>query len=183
MVTRTHRGQYTYADYLQTPDDVRYELIEGELIVAPAPIPLHQRIGMRFSNRIGPFVETNALGELFASPTDVYLSDTNAVQPDLLFVSAARADIITETNVQGAPDLVIEIASPSTEERDRTIKRDLYAQFGVLEYWLADPVGETVEPLRLDNGRYVAAGIYRKSDTLTTPLLPGLEIDLDEIFA
>ena len=182
MVTRIQQGPFTYADYLLTPDDVRYELINGELIMAPAPVPRHQRVGMRFSNRMGPFIDENALGELFAAPIDVYLSDTNLVQPDILFISAARAHIITETNIQGAPDLVIEIASPRTQDDDRTVKRELYERFGVLEYWMAYPLSQTVDALRLENGRFVDSGHYGRSETLTTPLLPGLRIDLSKVF-
>ena len=182
MVTQTRQGPYTYADYLETPDDVRYELIEGELIMAAAPTIWHQRVGMRFSNRMGPFVEANGLGELFAAPTDVHLSDRNVLQPDLFFISAAREHIIGEANIQAAPDLVIEIASTSTEERDRTVKQDIYALFGVLEYWRAYPLTNTVEVLRLESGRFVSIGVYGLGDTLTTPLLPGLAIDLNEIF-
>ena len=182
MVTRTRKGPHTYADYLLTPDDVRYELIDGELIVAPTPIPLHQRIGMRFTNRMGPFIEEHDLGELLAAPMDVRFSDTNVLQPDILFISSERSHIIGETNIQGAPDLIIEIASPSTEERDRGVKQELYALFGVLEYWRAYPRTRTVEILRLENGRLVSAGVYGPRAILSTPLLPGLNIDLDEIF-
>ena len=182
MVTRTRRGPYTYADYLLTPDDVRYELIDGELILAPTPIPLHQRIGMRFTNRMGPFIEEHDLGELLAAPMDVHFSDTNVLQPDILFISNERSHIIGETNIQGAPDLVIEIASPSTEDRDRGVKQELYALFGVLEYWRAYPITQTVEVLRLETGQYVSVGVYGPGATLSTPLLPGLNIDLDEIF-
>ena len=182
MVTQTQQGQYTYADYLETTDDVRYELIEGELIMAAAPSIAHQRVSIGFISRMGPFIKGNALGELFAAPTDVYLSDTNVLEPDLLFVSAARAHIIGEANIQGAPDLVIEIASPSTEDRDRGVKQELYALFGVLEYWRTDPLIQTVEVLRLENGGFVSVGVYGRTDTLTTPLLPGLVIDLNEIF-
>ena len=182
MVTRTVRGPYTYADYLLTPDDVRYELIDGELIVAPTPIPLHQRISMNFSNLLGPFVKGNGLGQLFAAPLDVVLSNTNVLQPDILFISNERSHIIGETNIQGAPDLIIEIASPSTEEHDRGVKQDLYALFGVLEYWRVYPLSQTVEALRLESARLVPAGVYALGDTLTTPLLPGLSIDLAEIF-
>lgn len=182
MVTRTLKGPYTYADYLLTPDDVRCELIDGELIVAPTPIPLHQRIGMRFTNRMGPFIERHSLGELLAAPMEVRFSNTNVLQPDILFISNERSHIIGETNIQGAPDLVIEIASPSTEERDRGVKQEIYASFGVLEYWRAYPLTQTVESLRLENGRLVLMGVYGLGDTLTTPLLPGLVIELDEIF-
>ena len=182
MVTRTSRGPYTYADYLLTPDDARYELIDGELIVAPTPIPLHQRISMNFSNLLGPFIKAQGLGQLLAAPLDVFLSDTNVLQPDILFISNERSHIIGETNIQGAPDLVIEIASPSTEQRDRGVKQELYALFGVLEYWRAYPRTQTVEVLRLENGRLVSVGVYGSGTNLTTPLLPGLNIDLDEIF-
>ena len=182
MVTQTRQGPYTYADYLLTPDDERYELIEGQLIMAPTPIPLHQRISMNFSSLMGPFIKSHGLGELFAAPLEVHFSDVNILQPDLLFVSPARAHIITNSNIQGAPDLVIEIASTRTRTLDRTVKRDLYERFGVLEYWMADPVAETVEVLRLENGRFASVGVYGRTDTITTPLLPGLAIDLNEVF-
>ena len=182
MVTPTQRGRYTYADYLLTPDDVRYELIEGELTMAAAPSIAHQRVVRNFAVRMSPFVDANGLGEIFMAPTDVYFSDTNVLEPDLLFVSTARAHIITEANIQGAPDLVIEIASPSTEDLDRGVKEEIYALFGVLEYWRAYPLTKTVEALRLQDGRFVTIGSYGLGDTLTTPLLPGLAINLDEIF-
>ena len=182
MVTQTRQGPFTYADYLLTPDDVRYELIDGALIMAPAPLPLHQRVVTRFSNRLGPFIEVHGLGDLFTAPIDVYLSETNLVQPDLLYVSTARANIITETNIPGAPDLVIEVASPRTQEYDLTVKRELYERFGVLEYWVAFPRAPAVAALRLANGRFVDAGHYTRQDILTTPLLPGLRIDLSRVF-
>ena len=182
MVTRTRRGPYTYADYLLTPDDVRYELIEGELIMAPAPIPRRQLISVYFVMFLAPFVRNNGLGWIFSAPIDVHLSDTNLLQPDIIFVSDERERIIGETNIQGAPDLVIEIASTRTRTLDRTVKRELYERFGVLEYWMVDHVAETVEVLRLENGRFVTIGHYTRADSITTPLLPGLAIDLNEIF-
>ena len=182
MVTRTRRGPYTYADYLLTPDDERYELIEGELIMAPAPIPRHQLISAYFVMFLAPFVRNNGLGWIFPAPIDVHLSDTNLLQPDILFVSNERERIIGETNIQGAPDLVIEIASTRTQEHDRTVKRELYERFGVLEYWMVDHVEEAVEVLRLENGKFMSVGVYGRTDTLTTPLLLGLVIDLNEIF-
>ena len=139
MVTQTQRGRSPNADYLLTPDDVRYELIDGALVMAPAPIPLHQRVVTRFSNRLGPYIAENGLGELFTAPIAVCLSETNPAPPDLLLVVAARARIITETNIQGAPDLVIEVASPRTQEYELTVKRELYARFGAPECWAALP--------------------------------------------
>ena len=182
MVTQTRQGQYTYADYLETPDDERYELIEGQLIMAPSPTPRHQLISAYFVMFLAPFVRNNRLGWIFSAPIDVHLSDTNLFQPDILFVSNERERIIGDTNIQGAPDLVIEIASTRTRTLDRTVKRDLYERFGVLEYWMANPVEETVEVLRLENGRFASVGVYGRTDTITTPLLPGLAIDLNEVF-
>ena len=182
MVTRKPGVKFTYQDYLNTPDDVRYELIDGDLILAPAPTTQHQRVLINLAYQMGPFVRDNALGEVFVAPTDVYLSDTNVVQPDLLFVSAGRAEIITEPNIHGAPDLVVEIASPSTEERDLTVKLELYARFGVLEYWTTHPTNGTLERRTLVGGQFVVDGSYGTSDVLTSPLFPGLRIDLSQVF-
>ncbi len=183
MTTRPSLSPCTYQDYLNTPDDVRYELIDGELLVMePAPATSHQRVAVNLIVLLAPFAKVRGLGEVLVAPTDVRLSDTNVVQPDVIFVSAARTSIITERDVRGAPDLVIEIASPATEQRDRNVKMELYACYGVAEYWLADPMAAAVETLRLEDGRMVATGRYSRTDTFTTSLLPGLAIDLREIF-
>lgn len=183
MTTATSHTRYTYQDYLRTSDDIRYELIEGELLVMePAPTTSHQRVLLHLAVLLLPFVEDNALGEVLIAPTDVYLSDTNVLQPDLLFVSAARASIITEHDVHGAPDLVVEIASPATRRRDHGIKMELYARHGVAEYWLVDPATAILETLRLEDGRMVPAGRYGREETISTPLLPGLAINLTKVF-
>ena len=180
--TQTRPAPFTYADYARLPEEVRCEIIDGELIMAAAPNILHQRIILNFVRVMEPFIIDNRWGELFIAPTDVYLSDTNVVQPDLLFVAAARSGIITEAHIRGAPDLVIEIGSPTTVERDRTVKADLYARFGVAEYWLCNPTAETVDVRRLENGRLQLVGHYTRTDWLSTPLLPGLQIDLRAVF-
>ena len=182
MSTQPQPRSFTYRDYLDTPDDVRYQLIQGDLVREPAPTIPHQEVSRNLLSLLWPFVRDNGLGEVFAAPTDVYLSDTNVVQPDVLFVSAARAHLITERDVHGAPDLAIEIASPSTERRDRQVKREIYARHGVSEYWLVHPVHRTVETFRPEDGRFAAAGSYRGTDSFTTPLLPGLRIELDAVF-
>ena len=182
MVTPKPGVKYTYQNYLNSSDDVRYELIDGDLILAPAPTTPHQRVLLNLAVSLASFVRDNGLGEVFVAPTDVYLSDTNVVQPDLLFVAAGRAGIITEPNIHGAPDLVVEVASPSTESMDRNIKMELYARFGVAEYWMAHLVEATVEQLRLAGERYIVAGRYGATDILTSPLLPGLQVDLGRVF-
>ena len=111
------------------------------------------------------------------------LSDTDVVQPDLLFVSKERAHLLSGgDNVRGAPDLVVEILSPATAERDRGYKRALYAKHGVAEYWLVDPASESVSIHRLRNGELVVVQTFAKGHTLRSPLLAGFALELDEVF-
>ena len=182
MVITAPAHKRTYADYCLTPDDERYELLDGELIMVPAPSTGHQRIDTKLGWRLAQFVEQKSLGEVFFAPCDVVLSDINVVQPDLLFVSNARAHIITADNVQGPPDLVVEILSPSTANRDRTRKRALYAQYGVPEYWLVDPDTHTVTVLLLDDGDFEEVARYGAGKMLTSPTLPGFTVNLDDLF-
>ena len=182
MVTQTRPATYTYADYARLPEGVRCEIIDGELIMAASRNTKHQRIALDLLTILGLFSKDNRLGELFPAPTAVYLSETNVVEPDLLFITAARSQIITYDDIRGAPDLIVEIVSPATAEIDRTVKAELYGRFGVAEYWLCDQTAETVDVLRLVGGRLAPVGHYTLSDPLTTPLLPGLQIDLRDVF-
>ena len=158
MVTQKPRIKLTYEDYRTTPEDKRYELLDGELTMAPAPRTNHQRVQFELGLTLGQFVKDRELGEVFFAPTDVVLSDTDVVQPDILFVSSERAHIITEDNIQDAPDLVIEILSPGTADRDRGFKRALYAQHGVREYWLVGPDSATVTVLALEEEGFEVVG-------------------------
>ena len=182
VTTANPRIKFTYADYRNTPEDKRYELIDGELIMASAPRIIHQRTERKLVTLLDTFVEQNGLGEIFYAPTDVVLSDTDVVQPDILFVSNARAHIITEDNIRGAPNLVIEILSPSTAQRDRTLKRALYAKHGVQEYWLVDTDARTIAVLTLADHGFELAVVYGEGQTLASPLLPGFALDLDLVF-
>ena len=185
MAMRRQRTRFTYEDYLNTPDDVRYELLDGELVMAPSPSMRHQRIAGRMFVALQPYVERMELGQAYIAPVDVVLWDgdkADVMQPDLLFVSAARAGIVTEANVQGAPDLVIEILSPSTESRDRGYKRRRYARHGVREYWLVDPDAKSVEVLLLGENDYEVAGTYGPGQTLASPTMAGLAIEVGEVF-
>ena len=182
MITAQPTAKLTYADYCLTPDDERYELLDGELIVAPAPNSDHQRVDAKLGWRLAQFVEERDLGQVFFAPYDVVLSETDVVQPDLLFISKGRAYIITPANAHGAPDLVAEILSPSTVERDRTFKCALYARYGVSEYWLVDPDARTVTVLLLEASAFAEVARYGAGQTLTSPTLPGLAVNLDDIF-
>ncbi len=174
--------KFTYEDYLKTSDDERYELLDGELIIMPAPSIAHQHVAMKLGTRLDTFVEEGNLGVLYSAPTDVVLSDTDVVQPDLLFISSERAHIITPANIQGAPDLIVEIRSDSTAERDETLKRNLYAERGVKEYWLVDPDAMTIAVLLLREGGYAEVAAHRMGQALTSPTLKGFSVNLDEIF-
>lgn len=174
--------KFTYEDYVNAPEDKRYELLDGELLMTPAPAEIHQRISILLGWRLLQFVTENGLGRVYQAPFDVVLSDMDVVQPDLLFISNARAHIVTAANVQGAPDLVVEILSPSTAERDRTLKRRLYARHGVSEYWIVDTEAGSVEVLLLREGGFEVAGTYGGGDTLTSPTLRGFELGIDDMF-
>ena len=182
MVTVTTRVRFTYEDYLNTPEDKRYELLDGELIMVSSPNIPHQRTERKLGTRIDRFVEGRDLGEMFFSPTDVILSDTDVVQPDLLFVSHERMHIIAHNAIHGAPDLVVEILSPSTARRDLTFKRRLYAKYGVKEYWQVNIDERRVTVLSLGDNDYEVAAIYGSGETLTSPVLPGFTLAIDEIF-
>ena len=182
MVGPKPRTKLTYEDYAKTPDDERWELLNGELIMAPSPREAHQRIQTGLGWRLARFVEVRDLGKVYFAPFDVVLSDTDVVQPDIMFVSREREHIITHANIQGAPDLVVEILSPSTAERDRTVKLRLYAEHGVKEYWQVEPEAQTVTVLLLRDGIFEEVGSYGKGQSLSSPTLEGFIVSLDEIF-
>jgi len=176
------KKKYTYEDYLKTPDDKRYELIEGELLMTPSPITNHQRISGRIEFALRKFVSENDLGEVFDAPYDVYLDDENVVQPDMMFISKGRSKIIGEKNLQGAPDLVVEILSESTAYRDLIQKKKLYAKFGVKEYWIVVPEEKTIDIYNLKDKAYILYKSYSKDATLESMSLRGFRIELKNIF-
>ena len=136
-------AKLTYADYELFPDDdLRHEIIDGEHYVTASPITRHQRISRDLLYLIQSHLNTHPIGEVFGAPFDVVLSFTDVVVPDLIYLSKRRAHLLTVKNLQGAPDLVVEILSPSTRPRDEQLKRDLYERVGVAEYWLVDPDGD-----------------------------------------
>lgn len=182
MVTQKPKAKLTYADYAKTPEGERWELIDGELIMPPSPKEAHQRNQIGLGSRMFMFAEEHDLGRVYFAPFDVVLSNNDTVQPDLLFVSKERLDIITEDNVQGAPDLVVEIRSPSTARQDWTVKRELYALHGVKEYWLVDPEAATVSVLLLEDGELKVAGVYGEKDQVTSTVLKGFTIALADVF-
>lgn len=174
--------KFTYEDYLNTPEDKRYELIDGELFMTPAPGELHQRVSILLGSKLFQFASENNLGRVYVAPFDVVLSDLDVVQPDLLFVSNERSRIITPENVQGAPDLVVEILSPSTATRDTTFKRVLYARYGVREYWMVDTQEATITVLLPGDRGLEVADVYGEGETLTSATLQGFQLNIDDVF-
>lgn len=176
------KDKYTYEDYLRTPEDKRYELIGGELIMVPAPTMKHQEISIELSYLLMKYNKENDMGKFYVAPTDVYLDDENVVQPDILFVSKERSEIITEANVKGAPDLVVEILSPSSAYSDLVKKKALYARFGIKEFWVVAPDEKTVETFLLEGNTYRTSQSFSEADNLTSNMFPGLIIELKKLF-
>ncbi|MBI1812147.1 MAG: Uma2 family endonuclease [Nitrospirae bacterium] len=177
--------KWTYEDFLLFPDDgKRHELIDGEHIMSPSPITKHQRILLNIARIISNFLKSHRIGEVFIAPMDVVLSDFDVVEPDLLFIASPHASIITKKHIMGVPDLVVEILSVSSRKTDEIIKRRLYEQYGVQEYWIVDPELDSVKMYRIEGGGYVKVAelSVEAGDSLTTPCLPTLTIALSEIF-
>jgi len=185
-MAQTAPRKLTYDDLLALPEDgLRHELIDGEHYVTPAPTLRHQRVSRRLTVALDRFIERHDSGELFYAPCDVVFSPVNVVEPDLVFVAREHLGLLTESNIQGAPDLVVEILSPSTRKVDEDVKRQLYDRMGVREYWLADPLRDTIRVYRRTGEDFLLAAELSSgaAEVLTTPLLPGLEIPLARIFA
>ena len=176
----------TYDDFLLFPDDGRrHELIDGEHYVTPSPNVRHQEILGRLYLLIGTWLQGHRVGKIFVAPLDVLFSRFDVVEPDLLYVSNERAaEVLSVQHLTGAPDLVIEIASPGTRNRDETIKRRLYERSSVTEYWVVDPDIDVIRIYRRSGERFERpVELSREADdVLTTALLPGLEMPLARVF-
>jgi Uma2 family endonuclease len=179
----------TYEDFVDMPDDgLRHELIDGDHYVTAAPNPKHQRVVTNVTYWIRSYLEEHPLGEVYVGPLAVVFTPANFVQPDLLYVSHERLHrYMTRRELTGAPDLVVEVLSPSTRHVDQGAKLRLYERFGVPEYWMLEPLRDAVRVYRWRDGRLVLSAelVRAKSGSpqvLTTPLLPGLELPLTRIF-
>jgi len=180
------RVRLTYDDLVNLPDDgMRHEIIDGELYVTASPNLRHQIVSGHVHLLIGTWLEAHPIGRILYAPFDVKFSTFDVVEPDLLYVSHARAEtVLTRAFASGAPELVVEIGSPGTRKRDETIKKRLYERAGVDEYWFIDPEIDVVRVYRcLDGGFGPGSELSLDADdVLTTPFLPGLELRLADIF-
>src|SRR5438552_13756270 len=175
MATHPQTG-LTYEDLLSFPEDnCRRELIDGELIVTAAPATRHQDVVLRLGAQLLAHCQQHG-GRVFVAPTDVYLSESNVVEPDVLYLRPENAGRVEPQLVRSAPDVVIEVSSPSTRRLELVRKRALYERFGVPEYWFVDLDADRVECYRLDGDRYPAPTLFARDATLSPPGIPGFTI-------
>ena len=180
---RTEPRPFTVDDYMSLPEHgPRYQLVDGELYMAPSPNRRHQFISGEIEFILQKHLEAYPTGVIYHAPFDVQLTDITVVQPDIAYFSKQRSSYLTEHGAEGAPDLVVEILSPKTARLDLGVKREIYARTGVVELWIVEPEAELVKVYRLREGWQNPALTLSAEMTLTTPLLPGLEIDLKRVF-
>lgn len=173
---------FNYRDYLELPYDKRYEIIDGDLHMTPAPLTYHQKITRNIYLLLWEYVKKNNLGELLFAPVDVVFSNEDIVQPDIVFISKQKESILTEENIQGVPDLIIEVLSPSTRQWDKEIKLKLYEKYGVREYWIVDPEALSVEVYHLIDEGLKLYRSFTQTTHLRSLLLKNLKILIDAIF-
>jgi len=180
---RTETERLTAEEYRCLPaDGGRYQLIEGKLYMAPAPSSYHQEIVWNLTQILGGYLRQNPIGRVYLAPNDVYLSDRDVVQPDLLFLARSRQNLRQEDGLHGAPDLVIEVLSVATSQLDKKRKRVIYARAGVKEMWLIDPVLQQIHVYDFDRNPAKAVQLVEDDEDFTTPLLPGLKVSAPEVF-
>ncbi len=174
---------YTYADYALLPEGAPYQLIGGKLVMTPAPNTFHQIISMRLEARFVNFVTEKDLGIILDAPIDVYFEEKETYQPDIIFIAKNRLQIIEKAKVNGAPDLVVEILSPSTGYYDLKKKARTYARHGVKEYWVVDPEDQSIEVHVGQEGKFVLNQRVEGEGRVKSLVLEGLTVEAKEIFA
>lgn len=177
------QGFWTYDDYAALPEDGhRYEIVNGVLVMAPAPSPEHQAIVVRIAHYFFAHVELTGLGRVFTSPIDVELGPKHVYQPDVVVVLKAHEGIVHEKRIVGTPDLMVEVASRSTAAFDRLTKYDTYAHAGVAEYWIAKPATRSIEIMTLDGGEYRLLGSFTGKTKLPSRIIPALPVLVEQFF-
>lgn len=181
MASETTRPKKTVEDYLALPDDVRAELIEGELYMTPTPSLRHQDVVGQVYVLLDTHARRKDRDRAFIAPLDVHLPSGDVVEPDVIYVKTANRSILDRW-IHGVPDLLVEVILPSHPERDLFVKRHLYARNEVPEYWIVDPEAQAIQVLRLEGAGYEPTGWFRRDSTLISPSLQGLKLPLAEVF-
>ena len=182
MPAVTEKKRWTYEDYLRIEDDNRYEIYRGELIMVAAPSSWHQRFSRNLEFLMWSYVKEKGLGEVFYAPIDVILAEDEVYQPDIVFVSKGRADIVKERGIFGAPDLVVEIISPSTALYDTMDKREVYENHGIAEFWVVNPDERAIEIFVLKENVYKRHSYARKEGQVASAVIEGLTVNLKDVF-
>jgi Uma2 family endonuclease len=177
------QGSWTYDEYAALPDDGhRYEIVNGVLVMIPAPTPEHQEIIGEIYSALRTHIKLAGLGRVFMGPIDVYLGPKKVFQPDVVVILNEHLDRVQAKKIVGAPDLAVEVASPSTVAFDRLVKYEIYARAGIAEYWIVKPTRRTVEVLALENGEYRSLGIFNGQAILPSRIAPGLSVPVEQFF-
>jgi Uma2 family endonuclease len=178
------KNKYTVKDYMLLEEGVPFQLINYDLIMSPSPNPYHQKISFELTILMGNFLKaTNNKGFAVAAPMDVKLDDGNVFQPDFIFISASRVPEIIKDRIEGAPDLVIEILSPSNGYYDLRQKKDIYEKYGVAEYIIIDPMQQSAEVYVLKDGKYALDQKTQNIGSFHSTVLKGFSVDLKELFS
>jgi Uma2 family endonuclease len=175
------KKKYTTQDYEKLPEGSPYQLIEGELVMSPAPAPEHQEVSLNLSYKLYNIVKKSKKGKVFYAPIDVYLDQENAYQPDIVVILEGSKAKITQKGIEGAPDLVVEILSPSTAYYDLTEKKEVYERSGVKEYWIVDPKRKTFEVYANSQEGFKLISKAKEKGSVKSELL-GIDLDLMEVF-
>jgi Uma2 family endonuclease len=172
----------TYEDYRKLPEGAPYQLIGGELVLTPAPGTYHQVVSMRLENQMVNFVTARQSGIVLDAPVDVYLGESETYQPDIIFIGRDRMEIIEPERINGSPDLVVEILSPSTAYYDLRKKFKTYEQSGVKEHWIVDPKQKSVQVFILKDGKFALDQEVETGGAVHSHILEGFTVDLQSIF-
>lgn len=180
---KTATTKMNYDQLCLLPEDGnRYELFDGELVMTPSPVARHQEIVGKLHVLLAIHVQNNSLGKVYVAPLDAIFDQYNVLQPDLLYVSRERVPEVVKERIQGAPDFVVEVLSPSTFYNDLRRKMVICSQFGVQEYWIVDPEMQTIELYSRQGGELRSAQKFSASETFESPLLPGFRFSVNTLF-
>lgn len=178
----SYRHKWTYDDYVKLPEGAPYQLIGGELVLTPSPTSLHQRIAAKMVTQMRFFAEGHDLGEVFCAPMDVYFNQEETYQPDVFFIPWEKGKTVEESRINGAPDLVVEILSPSTAKDDLTSKFKTYEQYGVKEYWIIDPANKSIRVYHGEGGSFTLNQHIHVNGLIQSKVLSGFSIEAGYLF-